>query len=63
MNKKNQFIQFGLGMLGFKSKQDLIENLFIKSIYDTYRRVDKTLALKTKLETDLYMIFITIAHC
>ncbi len=41
MDKKSQFIQFGLGMLGYKSKQDLIENLFIKSIYDTYNRIDK----------------------
>ncbi|MBU0473011.1 MAG: hypothetical protein KKF62_02480 [Bacteroidetes bacterium] len=44
MDNKNQFIQFGLGMLGYQSKQDLIENLFIKSIYDTYSRVDKNIA-------------------
>ena len=41
MDKKNQFIQFGLGMLGYQSKQDLIENLFIRSIYDTYSRIDQ----------------------
>jgi hypothetical protein len=49
MNKKNQFIQFGLGMLGYKSKQDLIENLFIKSIYDTYSRVDKNVGIENDI--------------
>lgn len=44
MDEKVQFIQFGLGMLGYQSKQDLIENLFIKSICDTYSRVDKNVA-------------------
>ncbi|NLF42955.1 MAG: hypothetical protein GX587_09685 [Bacteroidales bacterium] len=43
MNKKNQFIQFALGALGYKSKQDLIENLFIKSINDTYNRINKNI--------------------
>lgn len=49
MNKKNQFIQFGLGMLGYQSKQDLIENLFIKSIYDTYSRVDKNVGIENDI--------------
>jgi hypothetical protein len=49
MNKKNQFIQFGLGMLGYQSKQDLIENLFIKSIYDTYNRVDKNVGFENDI--------------
>ena len=49
MNKKNQFIQFGLKVLGYKSKQDLIENLFIKSIYDTYGRVDKNVAIENDI--------------
>ncbi len=41
MSKKNQFVQFGLGLLRYQSKLDLIENLFIKSIYDSYLRIDK----------------------
>lgn len=49
MDKKNQFIQFGLGMLGYQSKQDLIENLFIKSIYDTYNRVDKNVGIENDI--------------
>lgn len=54
MNKKNQFIQFGLSVLGYQSKQDLIENLFIKSIYDTYSRVDKNVGI----ENDIRDLFI-----
>lgn len=49
MNKKNQFIQFGLGMLEYQSKQDLIENLFIKSIYDTYNRIDKNIGIENDI--------------
>lgn len=49
MDKKDQFIQFGLGMLGYQSKQDLIENLFIKSIYDTYSRVDKNVGIENDI--------------
>jgi len=49
MDNKNQFIQFGLGMLGYQSKQDLIENLFIKSIYDTYNRVDKQIGIENEI--------------
>jgi hypothetical protein len=49
MDKKNQFIQFGLGMLGYQSKQDLIENLFIKSIYDTYSRIDKNVGIENDI--------------
>ena len=49
MDKKNQFIQFGLGMLGYQSKQDLVENLFIKSIFDTYNRVDKNVGIENDI--------------
>ncbi len=49
MDKKHQFIQFGLGMLGYQSKQDLIENLFLKSIYDTYSRVDKNVGIENDI--------------
>jgi hypothetical protein len=36
-------------MLGYQSKQDLIENLFIKSIYDTYNRVDKNVGIENEI--------------
>lgn len=49
MNKKNQFIQFGLEMLGYKSKQDLIENLFIRSIYDSYSRINKNIGVENDI--------------
>ncbi len=49
MSNKNQFVQFGLGMLGYKSKQDLIENLFIKSIFDTYSRLDKNIGIENDI--------------
>ncbi|MRT92487.1 hypothetical protein [Ancylomarina sp. 16SWW S1-10-2] len=49
MNKKNQFIRFGLSILGFKSKQDLIENLFIKSINDSYERIDKNVGIENDI--------------
>lgn len=49
MDKKNQFLQSALGMLGYQSKQDLIENLFIKSIYDTYNRVDKNIGIENDI--------------
>lgn len=49
MDKKNQFIQFGLGCLGFKSKQDLIENLYLKSIIDSYERIDKSIGIENDI--------------
>lgn len=49
MNKKNQFLQSALRFLEFQSKQDLIENLFIKSIYDTYNRVDKNIGIENDI--------------
>lgn len=49
MNKKNQFIQFGLGVLGYKSRQDLIENLFIKSINDSYNRINKNIGVENDI--------------
>jgi hypothetical protein len=49
MNKRNQFIQFGLGCLGYNSKQDLIENLYIKSIYDSYNRIDKSIGIENDI--------------
>jgi hypothetical protein len=49
MNSKNQFVLNVLGMLGYKSKQDVIENLFIKSIQDTYIRIDKNIGIENDI--------------
>ncbi|MFY9308717.1 MAG: hypothetical protein WAQ28_06645 [Bacteroidia bacterium] len=49
MSDKNQFVQFGLRRLGYKSKQDLIENLYIKSIYDSYERIDKCIGIENDI--------------
>ena len=49
MSKKNQFLQFGLSCLGYKSKQDLIEELYIKSIIDTYGRLIKTIGFENDI--------------
>lgn len=49
MNDSSQFIINVLGMLGYKSKQDVIENLFIKSIYDTYNRIDKNIGIENDI--------------
>ena len=42
-------INASLVLLNYKSKQDLIENLFIKSIYDTYSRVDKNVGIENDI--------------
>ncbi|MBU1717975.1 MAG: hypothetical protein KKA07_02780 [Bacteroidetes bacterium] len=58
MNKKNQFVKFGLRCLGFKSKQDLIENLYLKAIIDSYCRIDKSIGIENDIRDrfvfDLY---------
>lgn len=46
MSKKNQFLHFGLGCLAYKSKQDLIEELYIKSIINSYGRLIKTIGIE-----------------
>ncbi len=49
MNSKNQVVLNVLAMLGYKSKQDVIENLFIKSIDDTYNRIDKSIGIENEI--------------
>lgn len=49
MNKKNQFLKFGITCLGYKSQQDLIENLYIKSIYDSYNRIHKSIGIENEI--------------
>lgn len=49
MNKKKQFIQSALSLLGFKSKQDVIEKLYIQSFHDTYKRINKNTGLENEI--------------
>lgn len=49
MNKKEQFISNGLSCLGYKSKQDLIENLYLKAIVDSYNRIDKSIGIENDI--------------
>lgn len=49
MNEKEQFIRNGLGCLGYKSKQDLIENLYLKAIVDSYNRIDKRIGIENDI--------------
>lgn len=49
MNKKNQFIQSALTLLGFKSKLDVIEKLYIQSLHDTYQRINKNTGLENEI--------------
>lgn len=49
MDKKEQFTRFGLNCLKYKSKQDLIENLYLKAIVDTYKRIDKNISTENDI--------------
>jgi hypothetical protein len=49
MNKKDQFLKSGLELLKYRSKQDLIENLFIKEIHETYWRIDKNIGTENDI--------------
>ncbi|NQU53546.1 MAG: hypothetical protein HQ522_13510 [Bacteroidetes bacterium] len=57
MSKKNQFIQFGLGCLAYTSKQDLIENLYINAICDTYNRIDKSIGIENDIRDRFILDF------
>ena len=47
--KKQQFIRNGLSCLGYKSKQDLIENLYLKAIIDSYNRINKNIGIENDI--------------
>lgn len=49
MNSKEQFIRNGLHCLGYKSKQDLIENLYLKAMIDSYNRLDKSIGIENDI--------------
>lgn len=49
MSKKSQFLHFGLGCLAYKSKQELIEELYLKSIVNSYSRLIKTIGIENDI--------------
>jgi hypothetical protein len=49
MADREQFMSFWLDKLGFKSKEDLFENLYLKSFIDSYRRIGKASLLEEKI--------------
>jgi len=49
MNKKKEYIHFGLSCLGFKSRQDVYENLYLKAIIDSYGRIEKSIDLENNI--------------
>lgn len=57
-SSQSDFINFNLSKLGFSSKQDIIENLFIRSFSESYIRIDKTVAneneIRDRFIKDLY---------
>lgn len=49
MGLREEYYQFGLEKLGFKSKKDVYENLYLKAIVDSYNRIDKTPDLENEI--------------
>ena len=49
MKLKEEFYQFGLERLNYRSKKDLYENLYLRSTVDTYRRINKSAALENEI--------------
>ncbi|MCX6579416.1 MAG: hypothetical protein NT166_04470 [Candidatus Aminicenantes bacterium] len=44
-----QFMSFALDKLGFKSQEDLFENLYLKAFIDSYHRIGKDSILEEKI--------------
>ena len=42
MPEKEEFMHFALDKLGFKTKEDLYENLYLRAFIDTYQRIGTT---------------------
>lgn len=49
MKLEEEYYQFGLEKLGYKSKKDLYENLYLKAIVDSYQRINKSIALENEI--------------
>ena len=57
-NSQSDFINSNLSKLGYSSKQDIIENLFIKSLIGSYKRINKNIGIENEIRDrfvkDLY---------
>ncbi|MCP5104446.1 MAG: hypothetical protein GY950_13755 [bacterium] len=49
MPEKEEFMNFALHELEYKTKEDLYENLYLRAFIDTYRRIDKTSVLENEI--------------
>ena len=49
MVKRKEFMEFALDKLGFKTKEDLYENLYLRAFIDSYRRIGKASILEEKI--------------
>lgn len=48
-NSQSDFINSNLSKLGYSTKQDIIENLFIKSLIESYNRIDKNIGVENEI--------------
>ena len=48
-NSQSDFINANLSKLGYSTKQDIIENLFIKSLVESYNRIDKNIGIENEI--------------
>jgi len=57
-SSQSDFINSNLSKLGYSTKQDIIENLFIKSLIESYNRIDKNIGfeneIRDRFRDDLY---------
>ncbi|MCG8318366.1 MAG: hypothetical protein MI921_02580 [Cytophagales bacterium] len=48
-SSQSDFIKFNLSKLGFSSKQDIIENLFLKSLSESYTRINMAVGKENEI--------------
>ena len=48
-NSQSDFINSNLSKLGYSTKQDIIENLFIKSLIESYNRINKGIGIENEI--------------
>ncbi len=49
MSSPTEFINANLSALGFSSKRDLIENLYLRSIAESYGRLKKSISTENEI--------------
>jgi hypothetical protein len=58
MNKPDVFLNANLGLFGFNSKQELIEQVFLGSLIDSYNRIVRTIStendIRDRFMKDIY---------